>query len=161
VAHVQDVLSTVSLQPFVPSSSVVIKTDETDEREEGSPDDPIVVQKLLDELPAKAAAVGSFRLNPVKFEKDNDANFHVDFALAATNLRATNYGIELADRLKVKSVAGRIVPAMATTTAMVTGFVLLEMYKLVRGEENPEKYRNGACDRDAERVSDPGRCSVY
>lgn len=51
-------------------------------------------------------------MQPIKFEKDVDTNFHVDFALAATNLRASNYDIELADKLKVKSVAGRIVPAM-------------------------------------------------
>lgn len=39
------------------------------------------------------------------------------------NLRATMYGIEPVDRLKTKLIAGRIVPAIATTTAAVAGFV--------------------------------------
>jgi len=41
------------------------------------------------------------------------------------NLRASMYGIECADRLKVKKIAGRIVPAIATTTAAVAGLVSL------------------------------------
>lgn len=41
------------------------------------------------------------------------------------NLRAAMYGIETADRLKTKRIAGRIVPAIATTTAAVAGLVSL------------------------------------
>ena len=39
------------------------------------------------------------------------------------NLRAAMYSIESADRLKTKRIAGRIVPAIATTTAAVAGLV--------------------------------------
>lgn len=60
---------------------------------------------------------------PAEFEKDDDSNGHIDFITAASNLRATMYGIENADRFKTKRIAGRIVPAIATTTAAVSGLV--------------------------------------
>lgn len=62
-------------------------------------------------------------MSPVQFEKDDDSNGHIDFITAASNLRAKMYSIEPADRFKTKRVAGRIVPAIATTTAAVSGLV--------------------------------------
>lgn len=41
------------------------------------------------------------RLTPIDFEKDDDTNHHIDFITAASNLRAENYSIEKADRMKV------------------------------------------------------------
>ena len=60
---------------------------------------------------------------PAEFEKDDDANGHIDFITSASNLRATMYHIEPADRFKTKRIAGRIVLAIATTTAAVAGLV--------------------------------------
>jgi ubiquitin-activating enzyme E1 len=73
------------------------------------------------------------RLFPADFEKDNDKNHHIDFITSATNLRAWNYFIKPATRQKVRMVAGRIIPAIATTTASITGFIELEIYKYIKG----------------------------
>ena len=56
-------------------------------------------------------------LEEADFEKDDDFNFHIGFITQASNLRSDNYHIANADFQKVKLVAGRIIPAIATTTA--------------------------------------------
>jgi len=78
----------------------------------------------------------------VEFEKDDDKNFHIDFIHAAANLRAINYGIKTVKRLKSKLIAGKIIPAIVTTTAAVVGFVNLELYKLHCPNKKLEDYRN-------------------
>ena len=66
------------------------------------------------------------QVTPAEFEKDDDTNGHIDFMTAASNLRAAMYSIETADRFKTKLIAGKIVPAIATTTAAVAGLVRIK-----------------------------------
>ena len=76
-------------------------------------------------------------MNVVDFEKDDDKNFHIDFIHSAANIRAAAHKIETVDRLECKLVAGRIIPAMITTTAVVAGLSCLEMIKIHREEKLP------------------------
>jgi len=93
-------------------------------------------------LPAPSSLAG-YRLTPVDFEKDDDSNHHIDFITAASNLRAMNYSIPIADRHTTKQIAGKIIPAIATTTSLVTGLVCLELYKIIDGKNKLEDYKNG------------------
>ncbi len=80
-------------------------------------------------------------MNPTEFEKDDDSNHHIDFVSATANLRARNYKINEVPRIKVKLIAGKIIPAIATATAMVVGAVGLELIKYVLGKPI-EKFKN-------------------
>lgn len=67
-----------------------------------------------------------------EFEKDNDQNGHIDFIYAMANLRAINYKLDEMDWITTKLKAGRIVPALATTTTCVAGLQTLEICKYMR-----------------------------
>ncbi|KAI4304606.1 hypothetical protein MLD38_040091 [Melastoma candidum] len=66
----------------------------------------------------------------------------MDLIAALANTRARNYSIPEVDKLKAKFIAGRIIPAIATSTAMATGLVCLELYKVLDGGHKLEDYRN-------------------
>jgi len=105
-------------------------------------DDNEQLSKVVSSLPPPKSLAG-FKLEVVEFEKDDDTNHHIDFITAASNLRAENYKIAQADRHKTKFIAGKIIPAIATTTALVTGLVNLELYKIIDGKKDIEQYKNG------------------
>lgn len=60
---------------------------------------------------------------------------------AMGNCRAASYKLDPMDWLQVKLKAGRIVPAMATTTAAIAGLQALELVKLLR-KVKKEDHRN-------------------
>ena len=80
-------------------------------------------------------------LNIAEFEKDDESNGHVAFITAASNLRAMCYGIPPVDAMETRRVAGRIVPAMITTTAFVSALSCIELLKLVQ-RAPLKRYRN-------------------
>jgi ubiquitin-activating enzyme E1 len=79
---------------------------------------------------------------PQEFEKDDDSNWHIEWITASSNLRACNYAIPCATKQQTKGIAGRIIPAIATTTAAVSGLILLEMLKYLNGFKQVDLYRS-------------------
>lgn len=91
--------------------------------------------RLFAELRALASGLVLPAVEPAAFEKDDDYNFHIEFVTSAANLRCDNYKIKRTDRTSTKVIAGKIIAAIATTTAAVCGLVILELFKLMQGKD--------------------------
>ncbi|OMJ81381.1 hypothetical protein SteCoe_18172 [Stentor coeruleus] len=136
--QVKNMVRNIQVKPFTPRV-VAIQTEEN-QTVHGA-DDEQILSALLQEMKVVDREVAHKRLNPAVFEKDDDTNFHIDFITHAANLRARNYKITEADKQKTKMIAGKIIPAIATTTAMIAGAVAIELYKL-HIHTDIEKFRN-------------------
>ncbi|XP_075515549.1 ubiquitin-activating enzyme E1 1-like isoform X1 [Primulina tabacum] len=129
---------------FQPKEGVNIVTDEkATSISPASVDDAAVIDELIAKLEqCRKNLPSSFSMKPIHFEKDDDSNHHMDLVAALANMRARNYSIPEVDKLKAKFIAGRIIPAIATTTALATGLVCLELYKVIDGSHKLEDFRN-------------------
>jgi ubiquitin-activating enzyme E1 len=142
--YFREALKNVIVPDFTPSDGVKIAAN--DAEEEKSSNDMDTGDSEADEifncLPKPSELVG-FKLIPIDFDKDIDD--HMLFVTACSNLRALNYSIPTEDTHRSRAIAGRIIPAIATTTALVTGLICLELYKIVgtpRKELSIAAYKN-------------------
>ncbi|XP_034391090.1 SUMO-activating enzyme subunit 2 [Cyclopterus lumpus] len=65
---------------------------------------------------------------------DKDDPPAMDFVTAAANLRMHIFSMNTKSRFDVKSMAGNIIPAIATTNAVIAGLIVLEGLKILSGE---------------------------
>lgn len=63
---------------------------------------------------------------------DKDDKHAMDFVAACANIRAQIFGIPRKSRFEIKSMAGNIIPAIATTNAMTAGLVVMQAFGVLR-----------------------------
>lgn len=141
-AYIAKVTSSVKLAPFVPKK-VAIQTDDKE---------PVVSQSLGDEdkeledlkkeLIALCVGLKPSDFESIEFEKDDETNFHVDYIHSTANLRARNYKIQECDKLRTRGVAGHIIPAIATATAMIVGCMTNELIKVAQKFSKIDFFKN-------------------
>merc|ERR1712203_1118558 len=84
------------------------------------------ITKLKDRLKAK-----DYQDHLVWDKDDEEA---MDFVAACANIRAHIFGIAKKTRFDIKSMAGNIIPAIATTNAVIAGCIVMEALKILNGE---------------------------
>ncbi|EZA54639.1 hypothetical protein DMN91_007233 [Ooceraea biroi] len=62
---------------------------------------------------------------------DKDDQHAMDFVAACANIRAHIFGIPQKTRFDIKSMAGNIIPAIATTNAIIAGMVVLHAFRVL------------------------------
>jgi ubiquitin-like 1-activating enzyme E1 B len=108
----------------------------------GAPDGPLASQQAWSIADCAAHFIESYKLLVVRrsggatleFDKDDDT--HMDFVAAAANLRAHCFGIALQTRFASQSMAGSIIPAIATTNAIIAGQMVIEALRLLSGRQS-------------------------
>ncbi|XP_058253892.1 SUMO-activating enzyme subunit 2 isoform X2 [Hemibagrus wyckioides] len=65
---------------------------------------------------------------------DKDDPPAMDFVTAAANLRMHIFSMNMKSRFDVKSMAGNIIPAIATTNAVIAGLIVLEALKILNSD---------------------------
>ena len=110
---------------------------------------------------ASSAVNVAYRVQVIDFDKDIDS--HMRVVSACANMRARNYRIPEADLHKARGIAGKIIPAVATTTAMVTGMICLEMMKFILDkpiDTFQNTFSNLALPLFTSAEPDPPKCTV-
>ena len=79
---------------------------------------------------------------PQEFEKDDDTNWHIKWITSASNCRAELYSIMTASEFETKGIAGKIIPAVATTTSLIVGLICIELLKYLSGLKSIEDYKS-------------------
>lgn len=69
---------------------------------------------------------------PIEFEKDDDELGHVNWINISANMRNIQYSIPQTDLYETRRIAGNIIPAMITTTALISGFQILEYIRICK-----------------------------
>lgn len=80
-----------------------------------------------------------------KYEKDTIDMNEIDYIYYSSILRAQNYNLSQLDKSKIKIIAGKIVPALITSTACISGLLSMQLYVICQNS-NYKNFRTGIID---------------
>lgn len=120
------------------------KWDALEEDGEAAPTDTVLRDQKVLSLTESAKVFGE-AIGALKdaFEKlpdgdhlvwDKDDKHAMDFVAACANIRAQIFNIPRKSRFEIKSMAGNIIPAIATTNAITAGVVVMHAFRVLKGE---------------------------
>jgi len=135
---IDDIISTHVPSEYVSNKNLKISSDDKEEEENQRSN---LNTFNISDLP-KFEDMKAIKIKAIEFEKDDDTNHHIDYINCSTNLRALNYDIPTIDRYDTKIIAGKIIPAIATTTSIVAGLVSIEILKYIFGKNKLEDFKN-------------------
>lgn len=144
----------VEVPNFVPRHAVFATSEKQTSQQTSSPSGLDV-----SDLPPASHFAGR-RMKAEEFDKDDSTNHHVQFITYCSNMRARAYHIPVADLNTTKRIAGNIIPAMVTTTSLVTGLVGFEVLKYLllqfdhHKRQAPESAKANAVYLDADEEPD-------
>ncbi len=87
----------------------------------------------------------SIIFNPIQYEKDTIDLLIINYVGCSSNLRAKNYNITNLDKIKIKIIAGKIMPQIITSTSSISGLLALQLYVLAQNS-NCKTFRTGIID---------------
>ncbi|GAA6010546.1 hypothetical protein JCM10207_001356 [Rhodosporidiobolus poonsookiae] len=105
---------------------------------------------FVDAVTRLCRRVASDPSEPLSFDKDDDDT--LDFVVGAANLRAAAFGIESQTRFQVKEYAGNIIPAIATTNAIIAAALVQQALVLLRARSAPSPAEAASALRTARTV---------
>jgi ubiquitin-like 1-activating enzyme E1 B len=92
------------------------------------------LRRLSERMIELKASTGNDDSTPSILSFDKDDVDTLDFVVASANLRSHIFGIEMRSKFDIKQMAGNIIPAIATTNAIVAGLCVLQAFKIMRGK---------------------------
>lgn len=140
INNIYEILQATDIPGFKPNPNkkVITAEDEkpTDSEIEESPSIFLTILKKEVDLITPEC----LRMFPQKFNKYDETE-QMNFIYAASNLRALMYNIQTESYLKIRFIAGKIVPSLPSTNAVIAALAILELLKFLKCLEK-KQYSN-------------------
>lgn len=133
--------SGITLNEYLETDEIIAENEEEEKELIKKKLEQDNLQNVEDILPAYKDVL-HYKITSHVFEKDDPTNYHIDFVTSCSNNRAIIYKIDPVDNHVTKGIAGKIIPALATTTSLVSGLATIEIMKICNGCDKLEDYND-------------------